>query len=135
MVYIELFLVIGIITIFSYILNNILYKYLHDYSTLTAAIIEEILKTYGGYLIAQILITHVIFGLVEAIIDVKNSGKKGIYPAIFSILGHGAFGYLTLTVFTLTENLFYSILSGIFAHIIYNSLVIGIVNNLTNNRP
>ncbi|SET19402.1 hypothetical protein [Anaerobranca gottschalkii] len=129
-------LIVGIITISAYILNNLLYKYLHDYSTLTAAIIEEILKTYGGYLIAQILLTHVIFGLVEAIIDIKNNGKKGIYPAIFSLLGHAAFGYLTLTVFRLTENLFYSILTGIFAHIIYNSLVVGIVNNQRgSNRP
>lgn len=74
------------------------------------------------------------FGLVEGGIDIKNNGKKGIYPALFSVLGHWAFGYITLTVFSLTSILPYGVFAGICGHIIYNSLVVGVVNSL-NNRP
>lgn len=111
-----------------------MFKLLKDYSTLTAAIIEETLKTYGGYIGGYIFLTHVVFGLVEAVIDIRNNGIKGILPGIFSVLGHAAFGYITITIYSLTGTLLYGLLSGIFSHVIYNSLVVGVVNNI-NNRP
>lgn len=111
-----------------------MYEKLKDYSIITAAILEETLKTYGGYIAGRIILVHILFGLVEGAIDIKNNGKKGIYPAFFSIFGHWAFGYIAITVFNLTNILLYGIIAGTFGHIIYNSLVVGVVNSF-NNRP
>lgn len=122
------------IIVIAYIINTYLYLRLKDFSTITAAILEEFLKTYGGFLAGNIILAHIVFGLAEGIIDIKNNGKKGLYPAIFSILGHLAFGYITITVFNLTSVLFYGFLAGVFGHMIYNSLIVGVVNSL-NNRP
>ena len=123
-----------IISIISYVFNTYMYQRLKDYSTLTAAILEESLKTYGGFIAGNIILAHIAFGLVEGIIDIRNNGRKGVYPAIFSLLGHWAFGYITITVYNLTGVLLYGILAGIFWHIIYNYLVVVVVNSL-NNRP
>ena len=125
-------IIIPIVAIISYLANSYLFTKIRDYSVITAGVIEEVLKTYGGYFAGQILLTHIIFGVVEAFIDIKNNGNKGVLPAIFSVLGHGAFGYITVTVYSLTGVLLYGILSGIFSHIIYNTLVVGLVNNMHN---
>lgn len=125
-------MIITTVAIISYLTNSYLFTKLKDYSVITAAIIEEFLKTYGGYVLGQILLVHIVFGVVEGFIDIRNNGKMGVLPAIFSLLGHAAFGYITVTVYNLTGNITYGLLSGVFSHVIYNTLVVGVVNNLNN---
>ncbi len=125
---------LAMIAILSYTVNTYLFIRLKDYSVILAAILEEFLKTYGGFLVGYILITHLTFGIIEGLVDIRNNGTRGILPSIFSVLGHWAFGYLTIVVFNLTGTLLYGVLTGIFTHVIYNSMVIGLVNNI-NKRP
>ncbi|WP_353893353.1 hypothetical protein PRVXH_000074 [Proteinivorax hydrogeniformans] len=123
-------LITVIVTTTAYFINTFVYAKSKDYSVIAAAVVEETLKTIGGLIAGSILYLHITFGVIEALTEIKIKERVSVLPAIFSILGHTAFGYITITVYRLTGNVFYGILSGIFSHIIYNSLVIGLVNSI-----
>ncbi|WP_350343737.1 hypothetical protein PRVXT_000078 [Proteinivorax tanatarense] len=129
-IYISVIFITAVIALVSYWLNTIAYERAKDYSVIIAAILEETLKTLGGVLAGSILYLHISFGVVEGIIELKANKSVSMLSAILAVLGHAAFGYITWTIYSLTGVLFFGILGGIFSHIIYNSLVIGLVNNI-----
>jgi len=85
---------------------------------------EEILKTLIAIIFgASIFYAHFSFGVIEAIWDMKVN-TKGFRPAIFSLLTHSIFGFITIYIFWLTGFLIFGIIISIITHIIWNSYII-----------
>ena len=81
--------------------------------------VEELAKTGLAYwLDADILVTHMVFGLIEAIYDYRVSGS--IRAAAASITGHAFFGAVTVFILSASESLWLSWLSACAIHICWN---------------
>jgi hypothetical protein len=81
---------------------------------------EELLKTGAYYFIGgNLVIIHLIFGIVEAKFDILNS--KG--AAALAIVTHSVFGGLTFYCLILTKNLVLAILITILIHLFWNYLM------------
>lgn len=117
----------------SYVLNRALLKALGTQVIITISpVIEEMLKTLlPFYLDANILTTHVVFGVIEAVYDMVQSQEHGITAAVLSVAGHGLFGALTVYAMQ-TAGIYIGLASGIIAHLLWNSLMIRL--HRENNR-
>lgn len=87
-------------------------------------IAEELLKTLIAVILsASIFYTHFSFGVIEAIWDMRVN-TKGFQAAIFSLLTHSLFGFITLYTYNLTGFLLWGIILSIIIHIIWNSYIL-----------
>lgn len=89
---------------------------------------EEILKT--GLAIglgAPIFGTHTVFGVVEAVSDFYAS-PQGLSAGLAGLVGHMFFGYLTAATYLATDHLMWGLLGGMVAHIVWNLLVLKILD-------
>lgn len=109
----------------TFILNRLLLKYIGNLTIITVSpVIEESAKTLlAYYLDADVLATHVIFGVLEAVYDWHNAVFKA-QAAAFSIIGHSLFGLLTVGIFLLFANIWLGLASGIIVHLIWNFTVV-----------
>lgn len=109
----------------SFILNRLLLKYLGNLTIITVSpVIEETAKTLlAYYLDADVLATHVAFGVLEAVYDWYHSVFK-VKAVAFSIIGHSLFGLLTVGIFFLSANIWLGLASGIIVHLIWNFTVV-----------
>lgn len=83
----------------SFSLNKFLLKYIGLKIVISySPILEELTKTICSYyLAADILVTHITFGVLEAIYDwYQGSASRGRIAAFLSIIGHTLFGGLTI---------------------------------------
>ncbi|SMB86495.1 hypothetical protein SAMN00017405_1167 [Desulfonispora thiosulfatigenes DSM 11270] len=90
---------------------------------------EEIFKTslaifFGG----SIILTHVIFGIIEGIWDMKFN-IKGLIPGILAVVIHSFFGFITWIVYIKWGNLSFAIMIAIIMHIMWNTQIVKINNN------
>ncbi|MGI6226283.1 MAG: hypothetical protein ACOYJ1_08530 [Peptococcales bacterium] len=87
-------------------------------------IAEELLKTLlGVFFGASIFYTHFGFGVIEAMWDMKVN-PKGFRPAVFSLITHSFFGFVTLYAYYFTGFLLIGIITGSIFHIFWNSYII-----------
>lgn len=105
--------------------NKIIVKFWGDPAIVVLVPVgEEILKTSLAFIFSSsIIYTHITFGLIEAIWDIKTNAK-GLQPGLFSVLTHSIFGLITWLLYSRTGYISISIMTGIFAHIIWNSYII-----------
>ncbi|NLT94969.1 MAG: hypothetical protein GXW85_05445 [Clostridia bacterium] len=89
-------------------------------------IIEEVLKTYAAILLgASIFYAHFAFGFLEAIWDMKVN-SNGFLPAVFSLVTHSFFGFLTIIIYNLSGFFTLGICLSIIVHGLWNSYIIRI---------
>ncbi|KAB3531904.1 hypothetical protein F8154_12395 [Alkaliphilus pronyensis] len=101
-----MFLVSGILSaINAYLLNRwILNRTGSRGIVLMVPLIEELSKTLIALLLKSAIIeTHITFGVIEAIYDIKTTSKGvGRLAALASIISHSIFGWLTYVIYTKT---------------------------------
>jgi len=114
----------------SYYLNAKTLKSFGDKAiTYGAPLVEELLKTgmavlFGGY----IIISHVIFGTVEALYDLlKNRGATSVYACITGFISHAVFGIITVYVANITSQLLWGIAISTAVHMLWNYIVIEVL--------
>ncbi|MDI3534401.1 MAG: hypothetical protein PWQ82_766 [Thermosediminibacterales bacterium] len=104
-------------------LNNLIVRIRPETAvTYVAPLIEEITKTFGGYCLGgSIFFVHVVFGIIEAFYDYAKSRKIiGLTAAMFSIISHSIFGYITVVISKIFDSLFLGVLAAFLAHSIWN---------------
>lgn len=108
----------------SFLLNKLLLEYIGNRVVVSySPVFEELAKTLCSYYFgADILVTHIIFGLLEAGYDYfkNDSGKRGAFAALLSVIGHALFGGVTVGVFYLSDSIWGGIFSAVCAHLIWN---------------
>lgn len=112
----------------SFLLNKLLLRYIGNQVIISySPMVEELAKTICSYCFgADILVTHIIFGILEASYDwFKNSsGERGILAALLSIVGHTLFGGVTVGIFYLSGSIFLGIAMAVCVHLIWNVTLI-----------
>lgn len=87
--------------------------------------VEEIVKAVVSTLCgANVLVTHITFGLSEAAYDMSSTSETGIYAAVVSIVGHALCGYAYLCVERLLFNSFAGFLAALVLHLSWNVTVV-----------
>jgi len=111
---------------FSFLINKTLLKYVGPQVVLTyGPAVEEGAKTLlAWYLGADILATHVVFGVLEGGYDWLTSGRNGSKAAITSVAGHTLFGLITVAMLNLTGTVWLAVAGTIVAHVIWNTIII-----------
>ncbi len=109
----------------SFLLNSYLLKNWNKFVFISLGpIIEEVSKSYlAWYLGANLILTHVIFGVIEGGYDLVHSryGDKG---CILSISGHTLFGLVTAAAYFASGLIAVGIILACFCHIGYNLWVV-----------
>ena len=112
----------------SFLLNKVLLKYVGLKAVISySPIMEELTKTLCSYyLAADILVTHVVFGILEAGYDWYNvsNRQRGMYAAAASVVGHSLFGILTLIGLHVSGSIWIAIAGASCAHVVWNITLI-----------
>lgn len=116
----------------SFLLNRLLLKYIGIKVVISySPVVEELTKTLCSYyLAADIVVTHIIFGILEAGYDWFNrqNEQRGIVAALLSIVGHTLFGGITVFAFNLSSSILIGILAAISVHLLWNVTFIRLSN-------
>ncbi len=125
-----MFLITGsLASLIAWVLNRYLFLRVGEKSIiLLTPIVEELLKsglaiTFG----ASLILTHILFGVIEAFLDYTNTGK--ITTACISLIWHAFLGAVTYLFFTLWGNIFIAIFIAMLIHFIWNKFVIVLANS------
>jgi hypothetical protein len=87
--------------------------------------LEEAAKTLPAvYFGADIVLTHLGFGVLEAGHDWLAGKQHRAVAACGSVLGHTLFGLLTFAALRLTDSAMLAVLTGITAHLLWNVTII-----------
>jgi hypothetical protein len=90
-------------------------------------LVEELLKTILAILFgASIALSHAVFGIVEAVLDYKNTKDK--ITSMVSFISHTFLGTVTKILYDNTGFLLPAILTAYLIHLIWNKLVMIIIN-------
>jgi hypothetical protein len=112
----------------SFLLNKILLKYVGMKAVISySPVVEEVTKSLCSYyLAADILATHVVFGMLEAGYDWYNTadGQRGKWAALVSIIGHSLFGCLTLLGLYISSSIWIAIFVASCVHVMWNVTLI-----------
>jgi hypothetical protein len=112
----------------SFLLNKILLKYVGVKAIITySPIVEEMTKTLCSYyLAADILVTHIVFGMLEAGYDwyTNPNGQRGVWAALASIVGHSLFGALTLICLYASDSIWIALAGASCVHVMWNVTLI-----------
>jgi len=113
----------------SYFLNSRALKLIGDRAVVySAPIFEETLKTGLAFLLSgSVLISHMTFGMIEAIHDFyRNQGLMGILSAGAGFLSHSLFGLITVLAPRIFKAQTSGIISAMVIHMAWNYSVINI---------
>ncbi|SFL88971.1 hypothetical protein [Pelosinus propionicus] len=112
----------------SFLLNKLLLKYVGIKAVISySPVVEEVTKSLCSYyLAADILVTHVVFGMLEAGYDWYNAadGQRGKWAALASIGGHTLFGCLTLFGLYISSSIWVAIFMASCVHVVWNVTLI-----------
>lgn len=128
---------IGMLTAsFSFLANRALLKYIGPEVIITySPMLEEASKTLlSFFLAADIIAAHLTFGLLEAIYDWHNSPQNRFLAAAASLLGHGAFGMVTIVLLFLSGSIWVGLAGGTIAHLFWNRTVISCSENRSGRK-
>ncbi|HHT62480.1 MAG: hypothetical protein ACOX4H_08350 [Bacillota bacterium] len=114
--------------------NKIVIRYWGDWGTVwITPVIEEMLKTGGAFFFgANLILTHGMFGTIEAFYDLKTARRKGPAAALASFLGHLAFGIAANAGLIFHKSLWAALIYGVMGHLAWNVLVSLLVNKEGN---
>ncbi len=106
----------------SFLLNRAALRYAGLQAVISwGPVIEEAAKTAPAfYLGADVLLTHALFGVIEAGYDWRSGGGNGTAAALLSVAGHSLFGGLTVGVIHLTGSMPLALVTAAAAHIAWN---------------
>lgn len=109
----------------SFLLNRVLLKQLGNITIITLSpLVEESAKTLlAFYLGADILVTHIVFGVLEAVYDWQNTRYK-LQAGLLSIIGHGLFGGITVGILALCGNIWLGLAGGTGLHLLWNFIIV-----------
>ena len=109
----------------SFLLNRLLLRLAGIRIIITLSpVLEESLKTgFAFFFAADILVTHLGFGLIEAVYDWWQSRERGIVAAVLSVVGHGLFGWITV-VTTAMAGIYMGLAAGIVSHLVWNAAMV-----------
>jgi hypothetical protein len=108
-----------------FLANRFLYRVFRDRALAGAVpLTEEVAKTAAAYILgAGIIHTHLVFGLVEALLDWRGENKS-LPAAGAAILSHGVFGLVTVAVLNLTAMPGLAIVAAFVLHAFWNVFVL-----------
>lgn len=87
--------------------------------------VEEAAKNLVALLSgADLLATHVVFGLAEAGFEGVVGEWRGLVAGLFGLLGHAIFGLATRAALAATSSVFLATGAGIAVHILWNALAL-----------
>ncbi|MBP2653218.1 MAG: hypothetical protein H6Q73_787 [Firmicutes bacterium] len=123
------YVIAGLMAALSFLLNRAMLQYVGAEAIVTyGPAMEEGAKTVLAYCLgADILLTHVTFGVIEATYDIVTARYKAV-AAILSVGGHGLFGFITIWGLALTGNIVFSLAVPIAAHWAWNITVIRLLH-------
>lgn len=109
----------------SFMINRLVWKISKNGAMLIAGpAVEEALKTGLAYAVgAQVLISHLVFGMLEGFYDFKQSSLplKGRYQTLASsILGHTTFGFLAEVSLQESQSLLFTVIICFMVHMMMN---------------
>lgn len=125
------FMLAGIMAaLFSFLTNKLALKSYGRMSVVTLVpLLEEVIKSMTAYLAgAPLLLTHGVFGLVEAVHDIYARKGQSFLPFFLSLGGHLAFGAITRFIYVSTGVLGYAILTAAAVHGIWNLSIITLIS-------
>lgn len=110
----------------SFLINKTLLKYVGPKVIFTyGPAVEEAAKTLlAWYLDADILATHITFGLLEGCYDWLAGSPNGLKAAASSVAGHTLFGIITIVMIRFTGSVWLAVAGAIVAHVVWNTLII-----------
>ena len=110
----------------SFLINKALVKYIGIEVLISySPAVEEASKTLLAYYLgADILVTHITFGILEAGYDYVTSPEHGRLAAVLSIGGHSLFGLLTIGGYSLMGSIWFGLLVVILTHMVWNMTII-----------
>lgn len=112
----------------SYLLNIILLPRAKDSIYLITPVIEESAKTFLALALGgSVIITHGIFGLIEAVYDLFPFESKKIRAFSISFVSHLLFGFLTLGIYGFFLSWNFAVILVSAAHMTWNYLVIKLI--------
>jgi len=116
----------------SFLLNRALVNWIGIKTVISySPVIEEASKTLFAYFMgADILATHITFGLVEAGYDWYQNDRHGGKAALFSVVGHSLFGIATVGILAVSSSILLALAAGLLLHLIWNITVIRIYSQL-----
>ena len=86
---------------------------------------EETLKTFLPlWTDASIFLTHVIFGLIEAVYDYSQKPEKKYLTMLSSVLSHALLGGATVFFYAQTGRIFYGWLISLLLHVFWNAWIL-----------
>ncbi|SJZ74256.1 hypothetical protein [Selenihalanaerobacter shriftii] len=87
--------------------------------------VEEVVKSFSAYFWqTNILLVHLVFGAIEAIYDFYSTSEHGVLAGSFSLLGHFAFGYITLFIYLKSNSILLGVLAATTVHTLWNYIVL-----------
>ena len=119
------YVIASLMAALSFLLNRAALRYIGVNSVVTyGPVMEEGAKTLLAYWLgADIFLTHVTFGVIEAIYDMVTARYK-VVAALLSIAGHSLFGFTTSVVLVVTGYVVFSLAAAIAIHLAWNITVI-----------
>ncbi|HMM22213.1 MAG TPA: hypothetical protein PKA10_15950 [Selenomonadales bacterium] len=110
----------------SFLLNRAALRYIGVTAVITyGPVLEELAKTVlAFYLGADILLTHVTFGVIEGVYDWATASNRRLAAAALSILGHSLFGALTTATLAFSGSVLAAVIVGSLVHLVWNVTVI-----------
>lgn len=110
---------------FSFLANKALLRYIGPQVISSwGPIIEEGAKTLlAWYLNADILVTHIVFGVLEGAYDWLTGGRYRTQAALMSVACHMVFGAITVTGLRVAGSIWIAVGGAVIAHAIWNQAV------------
>lgn len=129
------YILAGLMAAASFLLNRLFIRRFGEGAiTKLGPALEEAAKTLPAYWLgADILATHVAFGVVEAGYDFFSSSRRKTAAALAGIAGHSLFGLLAAGAISWTQNAWLGFAAGWAAHAAWNSAIMYLVKLRSRN--
>lgn len=120
------YLIAVLMAALSFIVNKALLTRIGVKTVITySPVIEESAKTLlPFYLGADIFLTHVVFGMIEAGYDWLTGGRERSKAALLSVAGHSLFGGATVATLQETGQIGLALVGAIVLHLAWNFLAV-----------
>jgi len=105
-------------------LNRALAHLPGGYRVYLAPLQEEFVKTFLALFFgASLFFTHVLFGAVEAVMELLYQRRNSLYAGLAALLSHTFFGFITAVAYALYEAMLPALVAGYLTHTAWNYTV------------
>ncbi len=133
--------VIGMSSALAYLINRSLFGRLGTWGIITLVpVVEELLKTgLAALLGAAVWWVHIGFGVIEGLFDISQRPNPvpqlGYLAAWCSVIGHGAFGSVTIWAWSQTGSVYWGLATGMGLHLLWNVWIVRITQLRSGGMP